>query len=209
MKTLFIHRSVGQNLIAEGRLRELLHAYDIALDDYDNNTGTLTAYDNSTITNSITIPGNNTNPDNLAQYFKKWDELLENYDSIMVKSCYPNSHIKNESQFKKMQQSYVAVFEAFMSHRKQVVLLTSPPLRPLFTNREEARLVAKLNEWLLGSVNQYVRVLDFHALLAEPRGRHMGMLHRDYRRLLPYDNHPNKKANREIAPLVANFLAAN
>ncbi len=209
MKALFIHRSVGHNLIAEGRLRELLQASHVELDDYDINNGTLTTSDNSVIANWITIPGNNTNPDNLAEYFTNWDKHLDDYDLVLIKSCYPNSHVKDEAQLAAIQRAYQAIFEAFRSQKKRLALLTSPPLRPLFTNKRESELAKKLNEWLLSRVNQRVHILDFHRLLAEPKGRHEGMLRRDYRRLLPFDNHPNKKANKELAPLVAKFISAN
>lgn len=207
MKALFIHRSVGHNLIVEGNLPELLGKHGIELDDYDNNSGTLTKANGSALSNAITIPGNNTNPDNLEQYFINWDTILDNYDLIIIKSCYPNSHIKNGDQLKKIQESYQTIFEVFKAHRKQLILLTSPPLRPLFTNQQEATLIGKLDEWLVGNEATYVRVLDFHALLANSRGKHRSMLRREYRRWLPFDNHPNKKANQQIAPLVAEFIA--
>ena len=206
MKVLFIHRSVGHNLIIQGKLRELLRAQDVALDDYDNNTGVFTNADHTIFERAIAIPGNNTNPDNLAQYFTGWDDLLDRYDSIIIKSCYPNSHIKNEAQLVAMQRAYSAIIDSFTLRQKQLIVLTSPPLRPLLTNRREAEFTGKLSECLLGSVSVYVSVLDFHALLAEPSGRHKGMLRKEYRRLLPFDNHPNAKANIEVAPLVANFI---
>lgn len=209
MKALFIHRSVGHNLIVEGKLREHLQVSGVELDDYDNNNATLTASDNSVIANLPAIPGNNTNPDNLAQYFTSWDKRLEDYDLIIIKSCYPNSRIKNEAQLASIQQSYQDIFEAFHSRQKRVALLTSPPLRPLFTNKLEAELVSRLNEWLLAKADEYVHVLDFHGLLAESKGQHEGMLRGDYRRLLPFDNHPNKKANKELAPLVAKFIISS
>lgn len=208
MKALFIHRSVGHNLIIEGQLRELLRTNNVALDDYDNNNGTLTKADSSITMNVITIPGNNTNPDNLASFFMNWTQTLDGYDLIIIKSCYPNSHIKDKNESESIKRSYQKVLDAFMTHQKQLILLTSPPLRPLFTNKREANFVRTLNEWLLSSSGKNIHVLDFHALLAEPNGRHKGMLRRDYRRLLPFDNHPNKKANREVAPLVANFIAS-
>lgn len=209
MQALFIHRSVGHNLITQGKLRELLRANDVALYDYDNNTGILTNADNSISERAITIPGNNTNPDNLARYFASWDDQLDRYDLIIIKSCYPNSHIKNEAQLAAMQRAYTTIIEAFTSRQKRLIVLTSPPLRPLFTNSCEAELAGKLSVWLLGNVSAYASVLDLRALLAEPTGRHKGMLRKDYRRLLPFDNHPNKRANIEAAPLVANFIATN
>ncbi len=209
MKILFIHRSVGRNLMVEGGLRDLLQERGVALDDYNNNNGILTASDGSIAANAIKMPGNNTNPDNLAQYFMNWDGLLGDYELIVVKSCYPNSRIKDDTQLKLVQQSYQAIFEAFAAHERCLKLLTSPPLRPGFTNRAQADFADRLNKWLLDSQNEYVQVLDFHALLAEEEGRNRGMLCREYRRWLPFDNHPNRKANQELAVVVAEFVAGN
>lgn len=209
MRALFIHRSVGQNFIIEGHLRELLRSYNVALDDYDNNSGSMTDANGSVATDTITIPGNNTNPDNLARYLSSWDVVLDNYALVIIKSCYPNSHVKDNIQLQKIKRSYQIIFHALNYHQKRAVLLTSPPLRPLFTNKREAQLMSQLNNWLLNNAGEYVRVLDIHALLVEQKGRHKGMLCQKYRRLFPLDNHPNKKANEELAPIVADFIAAN
>lgn len=206
MKVLFIHRSVGHNLIKEGGLRKLLEPHKIDLDDYDNNTGILTTSDRLVINNAINIPGNNTNPDNLASYFNQWDKQLDKYDLVMIKSCYPNSHIKNRAQLDAIKKSYTDILGVFRSHKKKLALLTSPPLRPLFTNQQEAKLANTLGEWLVSKEGKYVQVLNFHKLLSEESGCHNGMLRRDYRRLLFFDNHPNKKANRNLAPVVADFV---
>lgn len=208
MRVLFIHRSVGHNLIKEGNLRTLMDAVTIELDDYDNNTGHLTRANGSVTKSSINIPGNNTNPDNLAAYFKRWDEQLNNYDWIMIKSCYPNSHIQDEAQLETIKQSYEHIFEAFYMHDKLLILLTSPPLRPLFTNQREAQLASKLSEWLISNANSQLKIFDFHKLLSEETGQHTGMLHRSYRRWVPFDNHPNKKANKDLAPKLVAFIAS-
>jgi hypothetical protein len=206
MKTIFFHRSVGHNLIEEGNLRSLVKAAGIAFDDYDNNTNLLTHADGTITKDSINIPGGNTNPDNYAMYFKQWDKLLNSYDSVLIKSCYPNSHIKDETQLEAIKQNYKDIFEAFRAHHKTLIILTSPPLRPLFTNQREAQLSNRLSEWLVKRTSDQLKVLDFHKLLSEETGRHTGTLRRSYRRLLPFDNHPNKKANKDLAPKVATFI---
>lgn len=75
-------------MIEQGNLRKLFTDKDIALDDYDNNSGVLNHSDGSTSNDDIVMPGNNTNPDNLAEFFGEWPELLNGYDLIMIKSCY-------------------------------------------------------------------------------------------------------------------------
>lgn len=208
-KVLFIHRSVGHNLIKQGNLRELLEAKGIALDDYDNNSGILTQDDANILNNTITIPGNNTNPDNLEKFFSEWPDILNSYDLIMIKSCYPNSHIRNESQLSQVMGHYSSILKSFNYHKKRLLILTTPPLRPLLTNRKEAHLSSELADWLVLESSADIKIFDLHRLLAETDGRHVGMLKQDFRRLIPFDNHPNRKANRTIALKLAEFIELN
>lgn len=205
MKILFIHRSVGHHLIQQGKLRELLANKNVVLDDYDNNSGILTHGDGSILNNAIVMPGDNTNPDNLADFFTEWPDILTGYDLIMIKSCYPNSHIRNESQLSMVKNSYNTIIKSFKVRNKQLLILTSPPLRPLFTDKTEAWLSSELADWLVSS-DASIRVFDFHHMLAETEGRYKGMLKREYRRLLPFDNHPNKKAHQTIAPMIVDMI---
>lgn len=207
VKALFIHRSVGHHLIEQGNLRKLLSSKNVALDDYDNNSGVLTHSDGNTFKGAITMPGNNTDPANLAQFFVDWPNVLNGYDLIMIKSCYPNSHIKDADQLSKIEESYTSIIKLFNDHNKRLLILTSPPLRPLFTNKTEARLSSDLANWLVSSTRDNVQVFDFHHLLAEVEGSHKGMLKREYRRLLPFDTHPNRKAHQTIAPKLAAVIA--
>ena len=206
MKTaLFIHRSVGRNLIQEGNLRAQIGS-GVALDDYDNNTGILTRSNGSTEKDALIIPGNNTNPDNLAKLFYEWPALFNLYDLIIIKSCYPNSRIKDEGQLRHIKDEYDSIIRSCGARKKQLLILTSPPLRPLHTTKTEARLSEALANWLVVSGGHYIRVFDFHGTLSETNGRHKGMLKREYRRLLPFDNHPNKSASLTVAPLVARII---
>lgn len=205
-KLLFIHRSVGHHLLEQGRLRDHLDT-EVQLDDYDNNLGILTQSDGTTTTNSISMPGNNTNPDNLVAFFQQWPGILDSYDTIMLKSCYPNSHIKSEEQLEEVKAQYQAIFEAFAAHKKQLIVLTTPPLRPLLTNQNEAKLASELAYWLMASATKTgARVFDLHHAYAEMSGKHQGMLKREYRRVLPWDTHPNRIAHEATAPQLARFI---
>ncbi len=204
---LFIHRSVGRNLLEEGNLRQLLNSWHIQLDDYDNNTGILT-YDDGTAARGLIIPGNNTNPESLAAFFADWPELLNGYDAVMFKSCYPNSHIQDAHALETAQTYYTSILGAFRTRQKTLIILTTPPLRPLFTNTREAALANQLAAWLVGSSDDLVHVFDFHHALSEPAGRHTGMLKRAYRRPAPWDNHPNSLAHQTLAPHIATFIGS-
>jgi|JI6StandDraft_1071083.scaffolds.fasta_scaffold14124_5 hypothetical protein len=203
MKALFIHRSVGRNLIEQGQLRDLLALKGVTLHDYDNNSDTLTQANGRTSKTTLKIPGNNTNPDNLSEFFSRWSDVLNEYDLVIIKSCYPNSHIKDTDQLIKTQESYLSIIKSFKAHGNRLLILTTPPLRPIMTNKLEAKLANALADWLVSVTDDDVQVFDLHHLLAEEAGASRGTLKRKYRRLLPFDNHPNKKANQEIAPLLA------
>jgi hypothetical protein len=206
MKVLFIHRSVGQHLLEHGNLRKLLNEKNIELDDYNNNSGIITHDDSSVTNKKIIMPGDNTNPDNLEAFFKSWPETLTSYDAVMIKSCYPNSHIKTKQELELIKSNYTSIFESFRSRQKLLIILTTPPLRPLLTNRLEASFANQLADWLMTQTNNLVHVFNFHKELSEPEGKHAGMLKRGYRRLAPWDNHPNNKAHKKIAPFIADAI---
>lgn len=208
MKVLFIHRSVGQHLLKHGGLRKLTNPKGIALDDYNNNDGILTLNDGEKSATVVSMPGNNTNPNNLAEFFKEWPSLLNEYDIVMIKSCYPNSHIKDDARLSEIKASYESIIGSFTKHNKRLVILTTPPLRPLFTNSREASLANDLADWLVSMTQANVHVFDLHHLYSEPSGRHKGMLRLKYRRILPWDNHPNRTAHRAAAPQIADLLCS-
>lgn len=205
-KILFIHRSVGQHLLKYGNLRSLIQAKGLSFDDYNNNDGVLTLDDGTKVTDAITMPDNNTNPDNLADFFAEWPSLLDEYDIVVIKSCYPNSHIKNATQLSKIKDNYQSIINAFNQHDKKLVILTTPPLRPLFTNPTEAHFANELADWLVAEAHGNIHTYNLHARYAASSGKHAGMLRPEYRRLLPWDNHPNRKAHQLAAPEIANLL---
>lgn len=209
MVALFIHRSVGQHLMEQGELRVLLNEKDVNLDDYDNNSGILTHNNGNLEKDAMSMAGDNTNPSNFAEFFSQWPELLNGYDLIMIKSCYPNSHIGDEALLSEIKKSYKSIIKSFSDHNARLLILTSPPLRPLFTNQTEARLSGELADWLVSETNDNVQVFDLHHALSENSGRHRGMLKREFRRFVPFDNHPNKKAHQLIAPRIAELLVAS
>ena len=62
-KLLFIHRSVGENLIVEGDLYNRITAKKLTLEDFNQNTQVLRSLNSNTKMN-IQMPGYNTNTDN-------------------------------------------------------------------------------------------------------------------------------------------------
>lgn len=207
MRVLFIHRSVGNNLIAQGRLYELIDG-DTELCDFNQNTGVLRTKLGSEQT-ALKMPGGDTHPSNYAELFSdKSSDMLDfvmNHDVVAIKSCYPNSNIKSDEELERIKNHYEAIASFFLSHpEKRLIIFTSPPLQPLKTNTSNTARAMQLANWLTkGNLGNNVQVFDFFSLLADKKG----YLKREYRRLIPFDSHPNKKANTTIAPVIAEVLA--
>lgn len=207
MKALFIHRSVGNNLINDGDFYRLLgeSEYSGELSDYDNNTGLLR--DNAGAAKlDLKFPNDNTRPADYAELFsatgkEKYSglyDLVMSYDFIVIKSCYPNSNIKSDDELKRIKKCYQIIATYFTAlPNKKLLILTSPPLRPFAISTDNAHRARLLADWLfLEPLGANVRVFNFFDLLADDSN----YLRAEYRKLLPFDNHPNKKASIAVAP---------
>ena len=207
-KLLFIHRSVGENLIVEGALYNRITAKKLTLEDFNQNTQVLRSLNSNTKMN-IQMPGSNTNPDNYSKLFSEepseMKDFVLNYDLIMIKSCYPNSNIVNEKSLEKIHNQYNQIFDFFITKpNKKLIILTSPPLQPIMTKKIRARRALELANWLKGKTkSENIMIIDLFNFLADNNG----FLKRKYRRFIPFDSHPNKKANKEISNFLAEFIA--
>ena len=207
MKTaIFIHRSVGHNLI-----------HDVEL-YYDHNTDTLTYAPGEQKKMGYVFPGKNTTPkdyaelfsENVDSEFKQIQAWALRYDVVILKSCYPNSNIKSDKELQPIQNYYKQISEFFNKKpNKQLILLTTPPLTPLMTKVASAKRARILANWLTNTnFGNNIHVFNFFDMLATPQDkRQANMLRKSYRRLLPFNSHPNQKASREIAPKLVSFLS--
>lgn len=206
-KIFFLHRSVGDNLIIDGNLHELLKSKDIEFSDFNQNTQILRDSGGSRKTN-LQMPGSDTHPKNYAELFsdENSSELLYlalSFDFVLIKSCYPNSNIKSDDELRQIKQYYQSIFDFFKSRRKKLVLLTSPPLRPTSTSKENAARAKQLASWLTNAnFGSSISIFDFFNLLSD----NDGYLKKEYRRLIWLDNHPNKKASENITPKLLHSL---
>jgi len=213
MKTLFIHRSVGNNLIQDSSFYQLLTNSGLKdeFDDYNNNDGVLRNR-NGNNNLGLKFPNDNTKPADYAELFseqgsKDYKELYDfvmKYDQIIIKSCYPNSNIKSISELDRTKKHYTQIATHFVQLGKKLIIMTSPPLRPTSTTPESASRARNLADWLaLENFGSNISVFDFFSLLASDGN----VLKKEYRRLIWLDNHPNAKASREVAPkLVAKIV---
>ncbi len=218
---LFIHRSVGRNLIADGKLYQLAATISptFALSDYDQNVDVLR--DSAAMPRKLgfTFPGGDTTPTAYAAIFSdsvnaNYQPILDwalGYDVIVIKSCYTSANIQSDEQLRADEQAYLSVAKFFSTRPdKQLIILTTPPLRHFKTSRAAAERARQLATWLATqSFGPNIFVFNLFDLLANPQeSTNPHTLYAKYCRLWPFDSHPNAKASQAIAPLLAEFIAS-
>lgn len=227
-KVLFIHHSTGGNLLEEGEVRERLnklnpsiqlwdHNYNLSplfttflakrthLRGLTDNKGVITGTDYD-----ITISNNS--PKEYAELFQrdKNDPTLKailSYDVTAFKNCYPTTRITSEKQLEEDMRYYKAIRDAIKLYpNKKFVFLTPPPARKSTTNFENAKRAKRLVFWLQSDEfkqsTPHIYIFDLFGLLSDNNG----YLKKEYERFLPWDSHPNRIANKTIAPLFAEYL---
>lgn len=216
---IFLHHSVGRNLIHQGGVRERLTEAGFRFWDHDYNWEGLTRPDGTPAGYSYGIPGDNTDPDGLARLFAQpvfpWplnalSGLLQ-HKVIIVKSCFPNSNIRSDEQLLEMQGYYLRMRERMDRFQDHLfIIVTSPPLNPAETTPEAAARARTLSRWLQSEEflagHPNVAVFDLFGLLAEddPAAPDFNMLRAEYRE--GTDSHPNRFANETIGPIFADFI---
>ena len=216
IRILFIHHSVGRYLIRDGELRRRLlplRADDrpLVLWDHDCNQRGLHDGEGRPLEQAFPVPGDDTDPPGLLNLFAGEDEDARlarrqalNFEVVMLKSCYPNSAIRSNTELARTKDVYRRLLTTLADHRdNQFLLLTSPPLVPLRTNRGQSRRARRLSTWLARRVDlpPNVAVFDLFDRLAIPEraGARADRLRKRYRRRLPTDSHPNIRAGDELA----------
>jgi hypothetical protein len=227
-KILFIHHSTGGNLIREGEVREEIKKLNPNVEFWDHNynlfpvlTSLLANHthlrgltdNNGNITGKdYNITLSNNSPKEYAEIFARSSddptlkEILS-YDVIAFKNCYPTTRIASDEQLEEDMKYYKVIRNSIKKYPdKQFVLVTPPPARKETTSGENGKRAITLFNWLNSSDFQQqtpnLHVFDFFSLLADERG----FLRQEYERTLPWDSHPNKKANKAVAPLFAKYL---
>lgn len=227
-KILFIHHSTGGNLIKEGNLRDEVKKLDPTVQLWDHNYNLFPIF-TTLLANNTHLKGlsdaqgkvtgrdynivlSNNSPKEYADIFSRDpnDPTLKailSYDIIAFKNCYPTTRIISDQQLEEDIKYYTIIRDNLKKYpEKQFILLTPPPARRETTKIEDAKRAMKLVTWLnsqdflQGIPN--VHVFDFFGLLAGKDG----MLKKEYQRLLPWDSHPNKKANLALAPVFAEYM---
>ncbi|MBC7227214.1 MAG: hypothetical protein H5T61_08280 [Thermoflexales bacterium] len=216
---IFLHHSVGRNLINQGGVRERLTGAGFRFWDHDYNWEGLTRPDGTLAGYSYGIPGDNTDPDGLARIFSQpafpwpvnaFSGLLQ-HEVIIVKSCFPNSNIRSDEQLREMQGYYLRMRDRVDRFPRHLfIIVTSPPLNPAETTPEAAARARALSRWLQSEEflagHPNVAVFDLFGLLAEddPAAPDFNMLRAEYRE--GTDSHPNRFANETMGPIFADFV---
>jgi len=217
VRVIFLHHSTGHNLIEQGGLRELLTGMGYEFFDHGYNGDGLRLADGEYTGSNYDIPGDNTDPDGLAELFSQpfhqpadnaFSHLME-YDVILLKSCFPVSNIWDDARLAELQGYYLTIRERMDQHpEKLFIILTQPPQVPADSNRDESARARQLAAWLAsdeylgGRAN--IKTFNFFDLLAGSDN----FLKSGYRSGV-HDAHPNERANREIAPILADFVDAS
>lgn len=220
-KIIFLHHSTGEALIAEEGVRERLTALGYEFYDHGYNDDGLRLANGQPANMNFNIPDDNTDPDGFNAIFAQpltspprnaFSHLMQ-YDVIAFKSCFPTSDIQSNEQLEEYKTYYRNIRTVMDKYPNKIfIVVTPPPLVPSATNATIAARARAFANWLKSAeyLNGHPNIFtfDFFNLLAEsnPSARDYNMLRAAYR-ADPNDSHPNERANREIGPQFADFIA--
>jgi hypothetical protein len=216
---LFIHHSVGRQIIHEGALRQKLSADipSLQLWDHDYNEPGLSDSAGLPLGECFPIPGDNTDPEGLLAILKgieagePWADRAKTFDLLMLKSCFPNNAIRSDSAAAALKGIYQQMREVAMTLPQPVLLVSSPPLVFEATRPDQAARAADLAAWLeshwTGPRLGYANIFE---TLTYRSGPARGTLRLRYRRRRPSDSHLGvagaEAAARTIVPAVRALL---
>lgn len=227
-KILFIHHSTGGNLIKEGNVREEIKKLNPHVEFWDHSYNLFPLF-TTFLANNTHLKGlsdaqgkitgkdyaivlSNNSPKEYAKIFSRNPndrtfKAILSYDMIVFKNCFPTTRIVSDKQLAEDIQYYSAIRDNLIKYpNKQFILMTPPPLRRETTNAANAKRAMKLATFLTSQEFQKkasnIHVFDYFSKLSDSGG----MLKKEYERLLPWDSHPNRKANVSIAPIFAAYI---
>jgi hypothetical protein len=215
-RIIFLHHSTGESLIEQGGVRQRLTDMGYEFYDHGYNDDGLTLADGTPAGRDFDVPGDNTDPDGLADIFAQplhdppdntFSHLMQ-YDVIAFKSCFPVSNIDSDEQLAEYESYYLSIRSRMDQHLDKIfIVVTPPPEVPANTDPQAAARARAFANWLASdeylSGHPNVFTFDFFDLLADPS---TNMLRADYQ-TDEYDAHPNELANQTIGPMFADFIA--
>ena len=216
---IFLHHSVGANLIDEGNLKTLFSESGYDFWDHSYNWPGLRDSAGKILGFSYNVPNDNTDPDGLAAIFNQplyglplntFSALMQ-HEVIVFKTCYPTSNIKSDEILARIKAHYLSIRDVIDQHPgKLFIVLTQPPLNPAETDRAAAIRARAFADWLMseefseGQSTLYTFDLFDQLADRDSNSAEYSMLRADYR--TGSDSHPNRMANETIAPVFAEFV---
>jgi hypothetical protein len=227
-KILFIHHSVGESLIRDGNMREILSEAGIYFWDHGYNNATAgLKNEKGDSAGCYWIPDNNTRPYGYAKLFSmdlKKDnalqKILTNHDIIIFKSCFPVSKIQPDNitedaaipwrqSLYNYKKHYLTIKNSISKYSDKIfIIVTQPPLHPKATNHEESKRARAFTNWLqsysfIGDSNN-IFVFNYFDALADPTTntlRSEFQMHHKNK-----NSHPNPLANMIMGARLSDFI---
>lgn len=230
-RILFIHHSTGALLLFFGRVRKLLkekatqielwdHAYNLYSPEIlsylfgpimfrtglSDSIGRMTGKD-------FDIFISNNSPKEYAEIFSRSpdDRTLKNilsFDVIVFKNCFPTSRIETKEKLEEYESYYSGIMKNLSKYPKRFLIFTQPPLRSEMNKPEWAKNARSLAKFIVREAANYdnISTFDFFDLLADKARNNKDMLKRKYCNFIPFDSHPNIKANIEVSERFVDLL---
>jgi len=210
MKLLFIHRSVGQQIIDCVRTNQSFS--ELELYDFNANNNNLTDSMRSITKGSpLSVLSGDTSPAGLATLFQKAatnkhiEEILTEFDIIAFKSCYSANNIQSIEQLEAYKKAYRGVISSYIAEHpeKKFVIISPPPRKLLFSSSQSRKLAREFSTFL----NAFSRernncyYFDLFRLLSEDDA-----LAKQYCRFFPWNQHPNLKGAQLAGDTMADIL---
>ena len=212
---IFLHHSVGANLIQQEGVRQSLTDLGYEFYDHGYNGDGLTLADGTPADRDFGVPDDNTNPDGFADiYAQPLDDPPDNtfshlmqYDVIVFKSCYPVSNIQSDAQLAEYKSHYLSIRARMDQYPNKVfIVVTPPPEIPADSDPQGAARARDFADWLASGEyldgHPNVFTFNFFDLVADPA---TNMLRADYG-TDEFDAHPNELANQTVGPLFVDFI---
>jgi hypothetical protein len=225
---LFIHHSVGERLLVDGSVRDLLKGRGIDLWDHGFNHAEKGLRDpQGNPAGCYWIPDNNTRPYGYDRLFSMKPEganpfarILANHDIILFKSCFPVSKISPDDPEEDQKTPWRRSLNNYKKHYRKIsetagrhpgkifIVVTQPPLHPNATTIDEAIRAHAFVKWLqspaFSQSRKNIFVFDLFSLLSHPDTH---MLRDEYQiNKSGKNSHPNAMAYLNIGPKFVDFL---
>jgi hypothetical protein len=217
---IFLHHSVGANLIEQSDIRERLSRAGFNLWDHDYNGYGLRDPAGKPMGYNYNVPNDNTDPDGLAAIFAQpvyglpvnTMSGLAQHEVIAFKSCFPANDITTDEKLEQYKTYYLSIRNVMDKHPDKVfIVITPPPLNPAETQPTIAARARAFANWLKSDEyhqgHPNVFTFDLYGNLAgdDPASPDYNMLRKAYQD--GTDSHPNRAANETIGPLLADYIS--